>query len=216
MERKGLALSLIVVLIIVIAMSSASALTGSIGNARMIIHAKTGEQVEKYVLVKNVNDVSVDIQIEKEGNLSKYIRLKETNFIIPAGGEKKAEFTIGIADEGTSEGRLNIKFSSVGEKNGVGLSSTIIVVAEKGTALEWEEETNQTSLIGDVINDSIKNPDGNYNMIMIAALITIALAIVLLGLIFISKKRAGKEKGFNESGQEIKPKKESAKKWEEF
>ena len=199
--KKTVTVSLFLILLVGF-IGYASAITGSIGNARMVIHSKTGEQVEKYILVKNVNDVPVNILIEKDGNLSRYIRLKETNFSLAAGEEKKVEFVIGIADVGTTEGKLNIKFSAVGQKNGVGLSSNIIVVAEEGTVLEWEEDT-ETSLLEDVVDNSIKDSNGNYNMIMIAALITVVLALVLLILMFILKKRKKKK---SEKEVEIKSK----------
>lgn len=212
-------------------LGSVSAITGSIGNARMVVYAKTGDTIDKYILVKNTNNETINIEMYAEGNLSKYIDIKEPKFSLAPGEDKKSEFTIKVAKEGTTETRINVKFSPVEGKNGVGLSSTIIVVAEKGDGpvdfgdgsdTGTDTETNSTSPI-DSITQKLFGKDSQIGLnIMsikgIAISLTILLVIVFIVLYLISKKRNVKEKGFNEAKQEIKheikPKKESAKKWE--
>lgn len=226
--RKTVIIGLFLILIIGF-VGYVSALTGSIGNARMVIHGNVGDSVNKYILVKNVNNESVNIKIEKEGDLADYLTLKEDNFTLGPGEDKKAEFTIKIAKEGTTETKLNVKFAPVDGKNGVGLSSTIVVVAgeddgsvdsgNNGTGDDTgTTDTDSTSLI-DSITQKLFGKDSQIgsNIISfkgIAISITILLVIIFIVLYLISKKRAKKKKGFNENENEkkIKPKKESVKK----
>ena len=107
-----------------------SAITGSIGNARMILRAETGDEIEKYVLVKNVNDVAIDVQISVSGDLAEHIDIQDESFTLEAGDEKKAYFTVDVKKSGTSESKINVQFTPVDGGNGVGLSSTVIVIAE--------------------------------------------------------------------------------------
>lgn len=228
--RKTVIISLFLILIIGF-IGYVSALTGSIGNARMIIRGNVGDSIDKYVLVKNVNNESVDIEIEKEGDLAEYVTLKENKFRLGPGEDKKAEFTIKIAKEGTTETRLNIKFAPIDGKNGVGLSSTIIVVAEAGDgSVDFEDEetsddetsddvgseTDSTSPIDSITQKFFgENSQISSNMMSfkgIAISLTLLLVIVFILLSLISKKRSEKEKGFNENKGEIKLKKESVKK----
>src|SRR4030042_6658057 len=101
------------------------AITGSIGNAGMIIQATTGEEIEKYVLVKNVNDVPLDINLSASGELAGSVDIKDREFTLNAGEEKKAYFTIKALMPGTTETQINIAFTPE-DGHGVGLSSTVI------------------------------------------------------------------------------------------
>lgn len=122
----------------------ALAITGSIGNARMILRLEQGEEIEKYVLVRNVNDVPVDIKLSVSGDLEDHVKLEEESFRLKAGEEKKAHFTIKAAKSGTTETKINVAFSPE-EGHGVGLSSTVVVIA--GGESEEEEEENEESSI---------------------------------------------------------------------
>ena len=81
-------------LLIVSLISNVSAITASIGSARMILYPSTGESVERSILVKNVNDVPVSINISVTGDLANYVKLNENNFRLEAGEERKVYFTI--------------------------------------------------------------------------------------------------------------------------
>jgi len=51
--------------------SSVYAITGSIGNARMILRVDQGDRIERSILVKNVNDVSLNIELSAGGRFNR-------------------------------------------------------------------------------------------------------------------------------------------------
>ncbi len=218
--------TVIVILFLILAIGfigNVSAITGSLGNARMIIHAKTGEQIEKYILVKNVNNETINIEILKEGELVNDIILKENNFTLGAGEDKKAEFIIRVRKEGTFENKLNVKFSPVDKKSGVGLSSTVIVIAEKGdgTTNFTEDDsdipgTDDSDDSGIDISDLTSKLDIKF--IAIAGTIILLVIFIILYIISAKKRKVEKVKEIKEVKREekekgsIKPKKEIEKK----
>jgi len=188
-----LAFSLLIMLILT---GNALAITGSIGNARMILRLETGEEIEKYVLVKNVNDVPVDIEITATGDLKDYVVLKDTAFRLNAEEEKKAYFTIKAAEQGTTETKINVAFTP-DEGNGVGLSSTVIVIAQgesKSSILDWlkKDEENETDVneenISEEENNSLEQLTGAFvgmNPVSIGLLSTTVILIIFIVLLVI-------------------------------
>ena len=116
-------------IIIVTLISNILAITASIGNARMVLRAETGDEIEKYVKVINVNDVRVDIELSASGDLEDYVEIIDDKFSLEPGEEKKAYFLVNVVKPGITETRINVKFIPE-QGNGVGFSSTIIVIAE--------------------------------------------------------------------------------------
>ena len=193
---------MIFILLLTISMiASVSAITGSLGNARMVLSKdgngnpiKVGDKIEKSILVKNVNNVSLEIKLSPSGDLADSIDIKDKEFTLGALEEKKAYFTISVTKEGTTESKIDVTFTPVNGKNGVGLSSTIIVIAGKG---------NSIFNLGNGNNNS-----NQTNLITIAGIITGIIILVLVILIFYSKKR--NKKG-EEKEEEIKVKKSAVK-----
>jgi hypothetical protein len=58
----------------------------------MVLRMDVGETIEKYVLIKNVNDVPVNVEITPTGDLAEYVKLTETNLTLDVGEEEKAYF----------------------------------------------------------------------------------------------------------------------------
>ena len=110
--------------------SSVDAITGSIGNAKMILRPDVGEEVRRSILVKNVNDVALDVEMTATGDLENNIKIEKSEFRLEAGDEYKSYFTIEAKNPGTFENKINVKFSPVDGGDGVGLISTVIVIAE--------------------------------------------------------------------------------------
>jgi len=168
-------------------MSSVLAVTGSIGNARMILRdVQAGDTIEKYILVKNVNTVPVDIELFAAGDLESDIKIIDNNFRLGAGEEKKAQFEIKVRKEGTSETKINVKFSPIDGGNGVGLSSTIIVIAEKGPG--FFESFFEGDSVDDVSGDSNVKKSNNGLMIGLSVTAVVFLVLVIL-LMFANKVR---------------------------
>lgn len=195
------------ILIVLILISSVSAITGSIGNGRMVLRASTGDTIDnKYILVKNVNDVDVKIEVFPSGDLEKYTKIIDpANFTLAAGDEKKVYFTIKVEKEGTTETNLNVKFSPVDGKNGVGMSATIVVVAEKTDGWTNSEDTTDTNSTSNII-PNIANSIKKLSLIQISLIITSLLFIIFIILLIFLKKR--NKKGSDDiEVRETKPKK---------
>ena len=196
----------------------AEAVTASIGNSRMVLNAAVGEVVERYILVKNPNDGVVRIEMRSSGDLEKTIKLRESNFSLQPGEEKKAYFTIKSNEVGTTENKILVQYTVEGEKNGVGLTSTVIfIVSEEGNADEEdvdenggffgfggsddnEEETNDES----DSESSLGSTSGSrISPLVLLTISTLVLAIVfVILLIFYVKKTA---KNVKVNGKKIMP-----------
>jgi len=226
--RKGIFL-LVCLVFVMVSIANVMAITGSIGNARMILRVDQGDVIEKYVLVRNINDVSVDVELFASGELEKYIEIRDEKFILGPGDEKKAHFTIEAGKAGTTESKVNVQFAPSDGGNGVGLSSTVIVIAEEQAGFfdrffddedPSEEIVDEDTILdddtgvdvsvggnGDVgKDDSDKKSNNKLKNIAIGS--TLMLFIMLVLLIYISndinKKKLKKD--------EIKHKKNDNKK----
>lgn len=201
--RRSVIVGLLLILMIGF-IGSVSALSANLGNARMILRVKTGDIIEKTVLVKNINNETIDIEADVTGDIAKDITIKNPKFTLLAGEEKNIEFTIKVREEGTFENKINVKFISEATKRGVGLSSTVIVIAEKGTRI-----------INNTIDDTIINDGttlGNKLSTAMIAMITTIVLLVILAILYLFSKRKSRNKIEEEKKRSIKPKKETVKK----
>lgn len=197
MKSKAIT-SAILICLILANLISVSAITGSIGNARMILRGEQGDSFDKYVTVKNVNDVPLDIELSASGDLADYVDIKDEKFTLAAGEEKQAQFTIKAAKAGTTETSINVQFRPQDGKTGVGLTSTVIIIAEKN------------SLFGDLFGNDEEDKDNNGNnddsslegnsqtsklspAIMIILAITLIITAILIYLIVMLYKKANKK-----------------------
>lgn len=197
MNRKILSL-FVLGLLILIMIGNVLAITAAIGNARMILRPEIGETLEKSILVKNTNNVTVDILLTASGDLKEDITIKDNNFTLEPGAEKKAYFTIEVTKSGTTESKINVQFTPVDGKNGAGLSSTIVVITN-GTSLDENTDVTNTgtednnssttstksSVTGKVIGSLDKN--------MIAFGTTLILALVFIVVLIIYYTRFKKK-----------------------
>jgi len=188
-------------LIVIILMTNILALTASIGNARMVLRVETGDEIEKYILVKNVNDVRVDIELSASGDLEDYVEIIDDKFSLEPGEEKKAYFTIDVVKPGSTETRINVKF--IPEKgNGVGFSSTVIVIAsgedlseeyKKESESVIEKANEKINLATGKIIDNIKNKDPS-NIVVMLLMFAFLLFVLLIILASIKPKRVKETK----------------------
>jgi len=205
---KKIIISVIILFVALSFISSVFALTGSIGNARMILRdVKVGEDIEKYIRVKNVNNVSVSVELFASGDLVGDIEIKDKNFDLIPNQTKKAYFTIKVKEEGTKEGKVNVQFSPVDGGNGVGLSSTIVVMAGEGDgSVDFSDEDNPIN--GDNIDPVTGNviSEGSSKKGVVIALIVTAILLVILivSVVIVSKRRRLKLE--NDIKKEVKKK----------
>mgnify|MGYP003394577037 CR=1 FL=1 len=200
----------VILLILLINIGFSSAITGAIGNAKMVLYpevnGRTNTVIEKSILVKNPNDVVVNITLQLDPEAEKFIELVDKNFLLEPYSEKTAEFVIKVKEPGTYDGKIAILFSdTVEKKTGVALSSEIVVIAKKsGSAPDAEKEVVEETEDG---NSTGKNESAGWNPLTGSAIFgesdsalavgvigsTIILVIVVIVLMIILYKRLKKK-----------------------
>lgn len=197
---KRLSLIIGILFILVISAGFSSAITGAMGNARMVLYPEvngwTNTIIEKSILVKNVNDESINITLQLTEEAEKFIELIDKSFILQPNTEEQANFLVKVRKEGTYTGKINVFFSSLEEnKAGVALSSEIIVIAKKNQGYEEEEEESteeeDSEETEDVTDEEDKSP---FSGIWVFFLSTFVLLIILVGLIILLSKKGEKRR----------------------
>ena len=148
-------LSIILVLFLLVAFHPVTAkITGAIGNGRVVLRpdVQAGETkvIERTLLVRNPNDVPVDIELEASETITDIIDLKDISFTLQPGEEKEARFNIILSDTKSYEGAIVVFFNFEG-KQGIALTSTIIIVGD--TPLTGDTESDITEDPGDGLDD---------------------------------------------------------------
>lgn len=180
MVNKKIYVTLLVLIMTVCIMSSALALTANIGNARMILRVNVGDTVSKTVLVRNVNNASVNISAFASGDLANYTVIKNPTFTLASNEEKNIEFTIKVTKNGTTTTKINVGFAPTeGKGGGVGLSSEVIIIA------------GGNSMTG----DTGEGTGMNVSMgVWIAVGATVIIVLVFLIVIIVYLKKGSKER----------------------
>ena len=161
----------------------------------MILRLETGETIEKSIKVINTNNQTVIVNVSVSGDLQNNTEIKDKSFTLAPGEEKQARFTIYSDEDGTFDTNINVGFMPTEGKNGVGISSTVIVIAKSG----WTDAelnpgqavgTSDTSDPGDVssglmtggaVLDSGKLIPGVFiGMIILLFVLIIVLLIVVI------------------------------------
>ena len=130
MIKRQILTTLILGIFLINLFASAYAITAALGSSRMVLRPVVNEEIEKYILVKNKNNVSVRIELTSIGDLVDYLSIKENNFTLSPEEDKKAYFTISSPEVGIKETKINVMFIP-DEGNSVGLSATVIVIASE-------------------------------------------------------------------------------------
>lgn len=214
--RKTVIISIFLILAMIF-IGSVFALSANLGNARMVLHVKTGDLIEKTVLVKNVNNETINIEADASGDLAKDITIKNPKFTLAEGEEKNIEFTIKVRNEGTSESKINVKFISQVTKQGVGLSSTIIVIADKGNGtVNFDDSPDTSDTSGTDSSGSAGLTDLTSKLdikfLAVAGTIILLVAFIILYIISTKKRKVAEIKEVREEKGSIKSKKEIEKK----
>lgn len=178
------------IFLLILSVGLVSSLTGSMGNARMILRMEQGDTLEKYILVKNVNDEAINIELVASGDLVDYIDIKDDNFELAPGTEKKAYFTIKAKEDEMTESNINVKFSPLDGGNGVGLTSTIIVIPSEGDSwwdfgdddddIDDDSDADDSSGVSVTTGRVVSNSDGIFKNVKLAVVL-----LIFLGGIFI-------------------------------
>ncbi|MDD5253942.1 MAG: hypothetical protein PHG05_02445 [Candidatus Nanoarchaeia archaeon] len=155
--------ALIFVLILALAMPiNASIIASARGQAVVNIDVNEGgtQVVDRNILVKNVNQIPVDVALAAGGDIEGRTEIQEASFILQPGEEKNVRCLIKISQPGTYNGRINVGFApgDGSKENGVGVSLKITIIADgEGTKFvsSGDEETDGTteSTCGDGVCD---------------------------------------------------------------
>lgn len=189
MEKKLIFAGFLMVLL-VLSLVNVSAITGKIGNGRMIINLEVGDILNRTIRVINDNDAALNITLTGSGDLVDYLEIIDDSFILQAGEEKKARFKLEAKKAGTYTTKINVRFAPLEEGgNGVGLSSTIITKIYKDGELpdNSDDYTDDGEITGDVVdgktNGENSETDKDNKFLIVLVLLTILLVIVLIALI---------------------------------
>ncbi|MFH1510527.1 MAG: hypothetical protein ABIF10_02455 [Candidatus Woesearchaeota archaeon] len=135
--RVALVIALIATVVFCLGLPSVSALTASIGNARMIIHTDASPEqpavIQKSIRVNNVNDVPVQIGLRSQGDIKDYTEVLDKGFTLQPGETVDARFVITLEYGGTYEGKILVDFFPVEgstKQTPVGLASTVIIISQ--------------------------------------------------------------------------------------
>ncbi len=185
--------------ITILLLTTVSAITAAIGNSRMIIRAQEGEIIERSILVRNVNEVAVNIEIVPSGDLEKEVVIEEKSFVLEPREEKKVPFTIRATKSGTTETVMNVQFIPPAG-NAVGLAAKVILITESGTDNTEEdldtsddstdnaqEETREASLESESTQSKIP-------FVIILLLSATILIIILLILVLLQARNKKQQK----------------------
>ena len=189
MVNKILTFTLISILVICL-VGSSYALTANIGNARMILREKVGDTVDRSVYVKNINNVSVDISASASGDLENQTTILNPTFSLKPDEEGNINFTIKVTKAGTTDTKIDVKFSSDTQKNGVVLSSNIIIIAN-GT------DSSGTTYNGDG-SDNSNAPEISLMTIVVIITAIILVIFVVVIVMFLKKGSRKSEEKLNE------------------
>ena len=195
----------LILLIILVNSAFASAITANIGNARMVLYPEvngwTTTKIEKSILVKNVNDVPVNITLQvDETTPSSLLEVIDKEFQLQAGEEKKAEFLVKVKKEGTYEGRINVLFQpSEGKEASVALTSVILVVAKKDQDYQDTGDDNNDNGNDDLTGGVIGTDNKSNKGIILLGISTVLLALILVGLLYYNSKKHKNKKNKKET-----------------
>lgn len=189
--KTQIKISLGIFLALLISLTLVSALTGSIGNARMVLTANKGDTISKTILVQNINNVSINISMFPSGDLEASTKINGANFTLAPGESRNVPFTIKVDKAGTTETKINVRFISTTDKNAVGLSSQIVINTQGSSSDNPSENSSdnpatndsQTSINTTAIGSNIKNAMSGITSMNPILLLILALGILLILLL---------------------------------
>ena len=148
----------LILIVLVCLIPRANGITGSIGNAKAIVtlDLRKSNVLERTVLVKNVNNVSLDIKLEVADDLEGITELIDNQFTLKEKEEKNARFKVTIPKEGTYNGNIVVFFKPPeGKGAGVALQSNWIIKAINGGGTIFPTDSVPTN------NENTSTPNNN-------------------------------------------------------
>lgn len=195
-SKNSVSVLLISILVLVLLVSSVSALTARVGNGKFVIsNATVGEEIERTMKIINNNSFDVRIELIPSGNLTNYIKIIDNNITMTPNSEKDFRFSVKVPNEGRNDGGIIVKFTPADVsdgKNGIAIPTSMTIFATKGTGgtidwTGWLGGGNDNPDTSDTETDP-KSSDG-LGIIGILLMITAIVFVILLILLFLYSKR---------------------------
>jgi len=174
----------------------ASAITGSIGNAKAIVTVDLSKSniLERTVLVKNVNDFAINIKLEPAEDIEFITEIIKKEFVLGPNEEKKAAYKVTIPKEGIYNGNIVVFFSPPeGGGAGVVLQSNLIIkaVGESSGIIEDEEdveaeEENINGITKSIVSEK-SSQLSNLDLSLVLFVVLVAV-IVIAGLTVLMRR----------------------------
>lgn len=121
MNKKFLALFAFIFFFLALT-NSVLAISGSITPARIVLNDDIGKTFQRHILVKNTNDVPINVIISSDAT---NIKLAETSLTLQPDESRYVYFNVTIVNEGVEEKRINFRFSIQGSTSEL---STIVTL----------------------------------------------------------------------------------------
>lgn len=186
-----------------------SAITGKIGNGRMVLNLEDGDVLERSILVINDNNISVNITLSASQEIVGIVKIKDTEFVLNPGEQKKAGITINAKDPGKYDGKVNVAFRPIGvNESGVGLSSQIILTVYEKGKLPEDIDSKNTDLNPDRRDDKnttlelIKDLKDNISKNKIAIILLAGTIILIFAVAFLINAGKRKKRGGDRGDEE--------------
>jgi len=150
-------LIVVIIFVFLIATNTASALSATIGNAKMVLRpeitpGKT-KVIQRSILIKNVNEYPVQVTLTVDPMLKEIITMPKSEYTLQADEQVDVPFTIRLNKEGLYDGKIYVLFKPGAEgiaDSPVGLTSHIVIITKGYNASESTK--NQTLLVNETTN----------------------------------------------------------------
>lgn len=191
-------LSLILIFLF-LALPLVNGITGSIGNAKAIVNLdlKKSNILERTVLIKNVNNISVNIKLEAADDLEGITEIIDNNFLLKENEEKNARFKVNVPKEGTYNGNIIVFFKPIeGKGAGVVLQSNLIIKANGNSNIITNPNSDVKKENNTILSNNKQNTENNglildntspMSISLVLFLFLIAI-VVIFGFILIINK----------------------------
>ena len=193
LQKKDLIIVLLLMFMFVFIVN-VSAVTGKIGNARVVLYPEINGKttIDRTIQVINDNDFPVNINISESDEYKGIIQVEDKGFTLQAGEQKDAKFKIVLTKTGNYDGNVIVYFKKEGDKQGVALASRIIIHATgKGQDGVYDNNSVKDSDVKgtSISGNSVKASLGKISPVfIILGITTLICIIVLIYLIDIKSK----------------------------
>ena len=193
----------IMLVLILLSVANVSAITGRMGNAKMILYPEvngwTYTTIDRTIFTENVNEVAINVTLRLSDGAEDFIELIDENYILQPGESKKAAFQVKAKKVGTYRGKILVFFASteLGHGPGVVLNSEIVVIAKKDQDYQEindddeeeapdDDDDEDSGITGRAIGTS---GSGGNSMKVLLSTSTLLLFIALIVLLYFGNKK---------------------------